>query len=245
MAGIAFLLIGAVVAALATASRAWALLWPASVSAGVGVLYLAHLAGGERVREAVPRAFGKRHDGTQRIVAWIPWGPYLAYTWLLHEVTRWFMREAAANEVAPGLWVGRRPTARELPGDCRLVVDLCAELPAARGVASARGYLCLPALDASAPTPTQIDVAVKAIESCGGTAFVNCAFGHGRSATIAAAVLLSRGDATLEDVIDKLRVGRPRISLSWGQRRPRDPSVGFRHGLRYAPGRFGGRSSVW
>ena len=219
MAGIAFLLLGAAVAALAVAAKAWAALWPASVAAGVGALYLTHAAGGERLREAVPRAFGKRGDGTQRIVAWIPWGPYLAYTWLLHEITRWFLREAVANEVAPGLWVGRRPTARELPSDCRLVVDLCAELPASRGVASARGYLCLPALDASAPTPSQIDVAVKAIESCGGAAFVHCAFGHGRSATIAAAVLLSRREATLEDVIDKLRVARPRISLSWGQRR--------------------------
>jgi hypothetical protein len=221
VAGIAFLFLGAAVAALAIAARAWGWLWPASVALGVGVLYLTHAAGGERLREAVPRAFGKRADGTQRIVAWLPWGPYLAYTWLLHELAKRVTREPAANEVAPGLWVGRRPKAHELPANCRLVVDLCAELPAARGVPSApeRGYLCLAALDASAPTPRQIDLAVKAIQACGGAALVHCAFGHGRSATIAAAVLLHRHEARLEDVVEKLRAARPRISLTWGQKR--------------------------
>jgi len=220
VAGIAFLFLGAAVAALAVTTSSWGWLWPASVSFGLSVLYTSHAAGGERLREIVPRAFGKRDDGTQHLVAWIPWGPYLAYTWFLHELARWFTREDAANEVAPGLWVGRRPTARDLPAGCLLVVDLCAELPAGRGIASGRRYLSLPALDASAPTPRQLDVAVRTIaEINGGATLVHCAFGHGRSATVAAAVLLHRGEATLEDVERRLRAARPHIRMSWGQRR--------------------------
>jgi protein-tyrosine phosphatase len=123
-----------------------------------------------------------------------------------------------ANEVAPGIWVGRRPRAHELPEDVAIVVDLCAELAEAPGVADGRAYLAIPTLDATSPTPAEITRAVDTILATKGAAFIHCAFGHGRSATVAAALLVRRGEATLDDVERKMRACRPRIGLNAYQR---------------------------
>jgi protein-tyrosine phosphatase len=76
----------------------------------------------------------------------------------------------------------------------------------------------VPALDATAPSPAQIARAVDAVVAAPGAAFIHCAFGHGRSAAVAAAVLIRRGDATLEDVERKMQGVRPRIGLNAVQR---------------------------
>src|SRR5947209_17823719 len=60
-------------------------------------------------------------------------------------------REPCCPEVVPGIWVGRRAYARELPPDITLVVDLTAEFPEPRAVRAGRSYVCLPTLDATAP----------------------------------------------------------------------------------------------
>lgn len=195
--------------ALALWTHIWILLWPAAVLIAVAVVYLLR----------APRALGKRPDGTLAWWGWLAWAPLFAYMRLLHECARWLTDEPVGNEVAPGVWVGRRPHLRELPPGIAVVVDLCAELPAAPGVATGRTYLCIPTLDSTAPPPAAIARAVDAMIAANGGVFVHCAFGHGRSATVAAALLVRRGDATLEDVERKLRAIRPRIGLNDVQRR--------------------------
>jgi protein-tyrosine phosphatase len=202
-------LIAAALAALAIWTRAWILLWPAAVLLAVAVLYLAQ----------APRALGKRADGTLAWWSYLAWWPLLGYMRLMHELARSLTSEPVANEVAAGIWVGRRPRRHELPDGIAIVVDLCAELPEAPGVANGRGYLVIPTLDATSPTPDQIARAVDAMLAAGGPAFIHCAFGHGRSATVAAALLVRRGDATLDDVEGLLRARRPRIGLNAHQRR--------------------------
>jgi len=202
-------LIAAAFVALALWTRVWILLWPAAVLIGVAVVYLLR----------APRALGKRSDGTLAWWGWLAWAPLFAYMRLLHECARWLTDEPVGNEVAPGVWVGRRPHLRELPPGIAIVVDLCAELPAAPGVATGRSYLCIPTLDSMAPPPAAIARAVDAMIAANGGVFVHCAFGHGRSATVAAALLVRRGDATLDDVERKLRAIRPRIGLNDIQRR--------------------------
>jgi hypothetical protein len=202
-------LIAAAFIGLALWTRVWLLLWPAAVLVGVAIVYLVR----------APRALGKRPDGTLAWWGWLAWAPLFAYMRLLHEAARRLTDEPVANEVAPGVWVGRRPHLRELPPGIAMVVDLCAELPAAPGVATERGYLCIPTLDSTAPPPAAIAGAVDAMLAAGGGVFVHCAFGHGRSATVAAALLVRRGDATLDDVERKLRAIRPRIGLNDLQRR--------------------------
>ncbi|HEY0483746.1 MAG TPA: dual specificity protein phosphatase family protein [Kofleriaceae bacterium] len=202
-------LIAAALVALAIWTRLWILLWPAAVLVAVAIVYLAD----------APRALGKRTDGTLAWWAWLVWGPLLGYMRLLHELARSVTGESVADEVAAGVWVGRRPRLHELPPGIAIVVDLCAEMPEAPGVARGRGYLAIPTLDAMSPEPAEIARAVDAVLAAGGPAFIHCAFGHGRSATVAAAVLVRRGDATLDDVERRLRARRPRIGLNAHQRR--------------------------
>lgn len=201
--------IAAAFVALAIWTRVWILLWPAAVLLAVAIVYLA----------SAPRAFGKRPDGTLAWWSWLAWAPLLGYMRLLHELARWATDEPVANEVTPGVWVGRRPRRHELPPGIAIVVDLCAELPEAPGVATGRRYLAIPTLDATSPTRDEIVRAVDAIDAAGGPAFIHCAFGHGRSATVAAALLVRRGDATLDSVEPLLRARRPKIRLNEYQRR--------------------------
>jgi protein-tyrosine phosphatase len=201
--------IAAALVAVAVWARLWILLWPGAVMAAVAVVYLAH----------APRALGKRADGTLAWWAWFVWAPLFAYMRLLHEAARTLTDEPVADEIADGVWVGRRPRAHELPPGIAIVVDLCAELAEAPGVADGRAYLAIPTLDAMSPTPAQIAAAVDRMLATAGPAYIHCAFGHGRSATVAAALLVRRGDATLDDVERTMRARRPRIGLNAHQRR--------------------------
>jgi protein-tyrosine phosphatase len=209
-------LIAALLVALAIWTRVFILLWPAAVLVAVAILYLA----------PAPRALGKRADGTLAWWSWLAWAPLLGYMRLLHELARTMTDEPVATEVAPGIWVGRRPRRHELPPGIAIVVDLCAELPAAPGVAEGRRYLAIPTLDAMSPPPGEIARAVDAVLAAGGAAFIHCAFGHGRSATVAAAVLVRRGDASLDAVEAMMRALRPRIGLNAHQRSALAAAVG-------------------
>src|SRR5215470_16314499 len=142
--------IAAAFVALAIWTRLWILLWPAAVLLAVAIVYLA----------GAPRALGKRPDGTLAWWSWLAWAPLFGYMRLLHELARSLTDEPVADEVAPGVWVGRRPRRHELPPGIAIVVDLCAELPAAPGVTDGRAYLAIPTLDATSPTPDQLARAV-------------------------------------------------------------------------------------
>src|SRR5262249_22758303 len=150
---------------------------------------------------------------------WLAWAPLIGYMRLLHELARRLTDEPVASEVAPGVWVGRRAGPGELPAGIAIVVDLCAELAEVPGVAAGRAYLSIPTLDSTSPPPRETARAVDAVLAAHGPAFIHCAFGHGRSATVAAALLVRRGDATLDDVERTLRAHRPRIGLNGPQRR--------------------------
>jgi protein-tyrosine phosphatase len=145
-----------------------------------------------------------------------------AYMRALHEGARSLTKEPVADEVAPKIWVGRRPRPHELPAGVAIVVDLCAELAELPSVVRRQDYLALPTLDSTSPTPLAlaraVDRVLDVLAATGGSAFIHCAFGHGRSATVAAAVLIRRGDATLDDVEARMRAIRPRIGLNAIQR---------------------------
>ena len=200
--------IAALLIAIAIWARVWILLWPAAVLVATAIVYAVQ----------APRALGKQPDGSIAWWAWFAWAPLFGYMRLMHELARSLTSEPVGNEVAPGVWVGRRPRAPEVPAGVAIVVDLCAELTMARGVADGRAYVAIPTLDATAPTPTEIARVVDTMIATRGAAFIHCAFGHGRSATVAAALLVRRGDATLDDVEARMRACRPRIGLNAHQR---------------------------
>jgi protein-tyrosine phosphatase len=212
-----------IVLAVCLGGLAWLLLWPA-----LSFLLIAAAYAG-----LGPGVCGKRPDGGMAWWAVLLLLHYLLLTWAVWHLQRLLSREAACNEVIPGLWVGRRPLAREVPPGVDLVVDLTAEFSEPRGVVAGRSYVCLPTLDALAPPVAPLRELVKRVAAWPGTALVHCGAGHGRSALVAAAVLLARGlAADAKEAQQLVRKARPGVSLNRTQRRllqslvPEHPAAG-------------------
>jgi protein-tyrosine phosphatase len=186
----------------------WLLAWPGASFLLVGAAFAGLGA----------RVFGKRPSG--RLAWWsVALLPYLALTWVLWHLLRLTSREACCHEVAPGVWVGRRALPREVPAGVTLVVDLTAELPEPRGVLSGRSYICLPTLDTMAPDCEAFAALVARLKDHTGGVYIHCASGHGRSATVAAALLIARGLACdAREAEQMLRRVRPGVRLKKAQR---------------------------
>jgi protein-tyrosine phosphatase len=197
---------------LAVALGGWAylLFWPAVAFLLFAVAYAC----------ARPGLLGKRPDGRLAWWSFVLFGPVLALLWAVWHLQRLLSRQPACHEVAPGLWLGRRPFARELPAGVALVVDLTAEFPAARGLTIGREYVVLPTLDGAAPPEPGFTALVERVAGSAGPVYIHCAMGHGRSATLAAAVLVARGLAADAHEAERLlRRVRPGVRLNPGQRR--------------------------
>lgn len=118
-------------------------------------------------------------------------------------------------EAAPGLWLGRRCYARELPPDIRTVVDLTAEFAEPSTVRAGRSYLCLPTLDASIPTVVAFGELVESIARSDAPVYIHCALGHGRSATVMVAALVAKGiDTSLAAAEQRVKAARPSIEIN-------------------------------
>jgi protein-tyrosine phosphatase len=187
----------------------WLLVWP-----GISLFVVAGAFAG-----LGPRVFGKRPDGTLAWWAVLALMPYLLPTWALWQAMRLIGREPCCHEVVPGVWVGRRAYARELPPDITLVVDLTAEFSEPWAVRVGRTYVCLPTLDATAPDAAGLKAVVRRVDEHRGKVYIHCASGHGRASTVAAALLLARGLAADVDGAEALlRRARPGVRLQRVQR---------------------------
>jgi len=170
--------------------------------------------------KAAPGVFAKRLNGT---LAW--WSrilllPYLLLTWGLWHVLRLVHREDCCNEVVPGLWLGRRALAHEVPESVDLIVDLTAEFVEPKDVIKHRNYICLPVLDGSVPDSTRFQALVEKTAAWPGKVYIQCASGHGRSATLMAALLIRKGFAkNVEEAIRQIRKARPGIAIAKHQKR--------------------------
>jgi protein-tyrosine phosphatase len=189
---------------------AWALLWPAASFLVVSVAY----AG------AGPRLLGKRRDG--RIAAWalILLFPFFLLTWGVWHVQRLVSRQSAATEVAPGLWIGRRPLPNEVPQGIALIVDLTSEFRELAATRTGRVYCCLPTLDAMSPARDDFCRMVADVAKHEGAVLIHCAAGHGRTAMFAVALLVARGLApNVPAALAILQAARPKLRLNAHQRR--------------------------
>ncbi|HEX8912124.1 MAG TPA: hypothetical protein VF796_07165 [Humisphaera sp.] len=201
---------------------AWAALWPATSFAIVAVAY----AG------AGPRLIGKRPDG--RLAAW---AVALHLPFLLLTVTVWHLVVVLrgtrdASLVADGLWVGRRPRARDLPAGVVVVADLTSEFAAARGIRGRYEYWSMPTLDGHVPPVDSLVAFARRLAAAPGPVYLHCAQGHGRAALVAACTLVARGAATDADAaIAMVRAVRPKIRLT-----PRQVAVMREAGERLAGG---------
>jgi protein-tyrosine phosphatase len=187
----------------------WAALWP-----GVSFLIVA-LA----YARGSPSLLGKRPTGGLAPWAVVVLGPYILFTWIVWHLIRLAAREPAGHEVAPRIWVGRRAGAWELPPDTRLVVDLTCEMWCPRGVGDDRRYVCLPTLDGTAPGPAALEALLRHARDETGVIYIHCAQGRGRSAALAAALLIARGTAAdVDEAEATLRKARPSVRLTPAQR---------------------------
>jgi protein-tyrosine phosphatase len=177
------------------------LLWPTFSLLLVALNYLLFGAAG----------FQKAADGRLSSAATWLLAPYLAAAWLNSRL--WTRAHPDADEVAPGVWLGRIPA----PGQAeqfQAQLDLCAELPSRT---RPKAYHALPLLDLSVPSPAACLEAAQAIEALRthGNLLVYCALGYSRSATAVAAWLLHSGRCQdVAEALVHLRRTRPQVVLS-------------------------------
>jgi len=211
------MLIALLFGSLSLAFGAWAvklgllglpLLWPAGASGWVGLAYALNK----------PAMVGKRADGS------LPWPlvvaclPVLLGLWGRWHTLRLLNIEAPWVRVAPGLWLGRRPLAGELPPDVELVVDLTVEWHRAPGL-DALPHRWLRCLDGMPFDDLEaLRALVDELSEDPRPMYVHCAAGHGRSALVMAALMVRRGlAATPRDAEATLKTLRPRVHITRGQ----------------------------
>ena len=190
----------AALAGAADGAARWLCAWVALACALASLAYALNL----------PGIFGKREG---RLRAWrvLPLLPFLAAYWIACGLWRRRRRGAPYHEVAPGLWVGIRLPAAELPRGTGYVLDLTSELPAAADVAALPGYRCVPVLDGHVPADVEafLDV-VEELAAVAAPVYVHCESGKGRAPTAAALVLIARGAVDgPAAALEQVRKGRP------------------------------------
>jgi len=105
-------------------------------------------------------------------------------------------------------------------------------------------YLNLPCWDTHTPTPAAIERAVAwalGERRAGHSIYVHCAHGHGRSATVAGAVLIASGAASdAPGAVRLMQAARPRVRLNRRQAAALDGWVALRAGRGVEMGAGGG-----
>jgi protein-tyrosine phosphatase len=163
--------------------------------------------------------FGKQTNGSMDWWRVLLLFPYLAATWLLWYAQKTLTKEPIYSQIAPGIWLGRRCFAHELPPGVELVVDLTAEFAEPRQVREGRAYICAPTLDASVPSLEAFQKLIQTVSDFEGPTYIHCALGHGRSATVVIAVLVARGNAlSLDQAEQRVKLARPDIGINAIQR---------------------------
>lgn len=164
-----------------------------------------------------PELLGKQADGrVSYLIA------FFVLPVLLVQRCIWTIRcalssERAADEVAPGLFVGRRVSGEQLPMAVDFVLDLTSEFAEPPAVRERGIYRSIRTLDGLGP-PRHADAVSVLREAAAhsGTLYVHCAFGHGRAVAAAAAIMVLRGHAAdVDDAFDQIRAARPGIFPSW------------------------------
>ena len=206
------IILGMVMAVAGSMLGGWWLLlcWPALSFGLVGAAY----AG------SWPGLFGKRPDGQLPLWRTVMLLPFLVLTHGLWHGKRLLSGGPAYQEVCPGLWLGRRLLSRELPPHIQTVIDVTCEFPEPGAIVRGTRYLCLPTLDAAAPGRDELLALLAKARDLPDVIYVHCAAGHGRSAMVVAALLLTRGlAADAKEALAIMRRARPGVRLTPAQYR--------------------------
>ncbi len=167
-----------------------------------------------------PTLLGKRADGTLSLSPALVFLPHLAASEAYFHFKRLVLRlEPCWNEVAPGIYIGRRPLPRELPGDVRWIVDLTAELHEPGELVRHGHYRYLPTFNRWVPDAAGFRRLTRELAGVAEPIYVHCGSGLGRSAAVVAALLILRGLAQdVGQAEQRLRRVRSRVYLHPAQR---------------------------
>lgn len=167
--------------------------WSALSLLAVCVLYVRGLDGVN---------YGPVLKGTRRVWLQPLFLPYRLVAWTLMLLVRALhLRDPVISDLGPGVFMGVRLFPHEhatlSARGVRSVLDLTAELPTNRVLSRAPfEHYALPTLDRTPPAVEEITRAVEWVAArlaSGDGVYIHCAFGRGRSATLAAAVCLRLG----------------------------------------------------
>jgi hypothetical protein len=187
--------------------------WAALSLGAVSALYVATAFGG-RVADLLK---GTRWPWIQ----WVFW-PFRAVSVVVYVLARHLRREEVVCEVMPKVYLGPRLFDRErdrlTARGISVVVDVTSELPTSAVYASPPfERIAHPLLDRSFPNDRDLDALVDRVLShveAGRGVFIHCAFGRGRSALVACAVVLASGRAeTAEEALALVRAARPAVRI--------------------------------
>lgn len=209
---LSFPICGAVLAWLAFTEGgfAWLLLWPATSFLMVGAAYAV----------LGPGVFAKRRDGSTAVWSLLVLLPYRALAWSVWWVMRALDRHPPVSELLPGVFIGRRLVASELPPDIDHVFDLTCEFTEPAAIRRRTDYHAVPILDAWAPNATELHELLGEIDRCQGNVYIHCAQGFGRTGTVAAALVLHRGLAeSVDEAVQFVQQKRPPARPRRAQRR--------------------------
>ncbi|MBT6176751.1 MAG: hypothetical protein HOI23_05850 [Deltaproteobacteria bacterium] len=196
--------------AIATGGLNYLLMWPALSLITVAGAYSGIGAG----------VFGKRADGTMR-----PFNRLLMLPFCIPYELAWKLylskQEPAWHLITPGLWLGRRVRAEELPNGVGLVVDVTAEFESFKTVRENYTYWTLPTLDArTASTEKFKELSERIAAWSQSGVYIHCAKGRGRSTTLLVAVLLERNHVqSIDEAMNLIRSHRPQVRLHKPQRK--------------------------
>ena len=179
-----------------------------------------------------PGLLGKKRSGHLVPSSYFLFWPYHLFSYLSLLIFRLTGESAPFNEIEPGLYLGSRLLSRDERAMAALkiasVLDLTAEFPEVPFLRKLPAYLCIPLLDRTAPSQAQLKTGIAFIRERlpQGPVYVHCALGHGRSATVVLAYLVSSGKfANVETAIQHVRRKRPNVDLHACQRQALDQYI--------------------
>ncbi len=181
----------ALLAAAGSGVEALGLLWASLSATSVSIAY----AGAGDAVFAKERSTGR-----------IPWHrkvllmPYLLLTWASWHVLRLALRQPPFAELESGVFIGRRLHPHEYPKGLRSILDLTHEFDERRPPGQSPAYVCTPILDGAAPSAEQLMQISQRMTTLERPLYLHCAMGHGRTGTVAAALLIRSGLASSADV---------------------------------------------
>ncbi len=163
---------------------------------------------------------GKRLDGRRNPWGYLLGGPFIVFMHGLRSglnKIRW--REDPWNEVVDGIYVGRLVSLGQLPSDVETVIDLTSEHLPDPAIIEAKTYECLPTLDGSAPSHRKLVELLRRRHDWPGKIYVHCAAGHGRSALVAACLVVLGGFAdSVDEAMARMKEKRSKVHLVPQQR---------------------------